>query len=478
MSILITGGVVVTMDAGRTIIHDGAVVVEKDRIADVGPAREVELRFKADEIIDARNKIILPGLIDTHGHAGHGLIKTIAENDPKWSEIIYDVYVRSTSKEFWFTEGRLSASERIKFGTTCGVSLLGGGAGAFRCDNVDFATGYAKALAEVGIRGIIGLGPSGRGLAYRPQTFRTWENGAFNEKTITFEESLDVIREAASSVNDRYEGRVILKASVNSIAPDPTNLSTDEKATIARQARAFRELSKEIGSGVVAHAMGGTIAYAEELGMLGRDVALAHCSGLTDDEIQIFRRTGTNVSHCPRARSIIEARCPVPELMDAGVTVALGSDGNAPDRTFNLFDDMKVAMTIHRTYFHDEQVLPPGKVLEMVTIDAAKALGLQGSIGSIERGKKADIILVDTFKPHLIPVVMVPQQLVYSASGFDVSTAIVDGEIVMKDRVMTKVSEEVILKEAQEQAERVIERTTLKSLRGIPKGFWNRSRYG
>jgi 5-methylthioadenosine/S-adenosylhomocysteine deaminase len=478
MAFLITGGVVVTMDPNRTILPDGAVAVEKDRIIDIGLARELDAKYKAAERIDAKNNIILPGLIDTHGHAGHGMIKTIAESNEKWNEIIYDVYVRGTSKRFWYAEARLSAVERIKFGTTCGVSLLGGGAGAFRCDNPEFAVGYAEALAEVGIRGIIGLGPSGRRLPYKSETFRTWNHGLPTDQEVSFEQSLEVTRKAAFQVNTRYGKRIILKASVNSIAPNPSNLSEEEKSTAASQAHSFRELAEEIGTGVVAHASGGTIEYADQLGMLGRNVVLAHCAGLTEQEIRVLRKTGTSVAHCPRARSIMSVRCPVPELLNEGVNVALGSDGNAPDRSFNMFDDMRTAMTIHRTYFHDDRIMPPGKVLEMATVDAAKALGLLDSIGSLEKGKKADIIIIDAFKPHLVPLVMVPQQLVYSASGFDVQTVMIDGEVVMKDRMMTKVAEEKVLEQAQQEAKEVMERTSLKDLTGLPEGFWKSTRYG
>ena len=268
-----------------------------------------------------------------------------------------------------------------------------------------------------------------------------------------------------------------VKLAVNSIAPDLGKLNRADQDLVNHQAKKIRELANKFNCGILAHGHGGTIKSAEKLGLLGRDVILAHCAGLSEEEIQILKRTNTNVAHCPRARSIIEARCPVPELLTAGVRVAIGSDGNAPDRTFNMFEDMRVAMTIHRTYFKDAHLMPPGKVLEMVTIDAAKALGLDEFIGSIEKGKKADLIVVDLFKPHTVPIMMIPHRIVYECSGYDVDTSIINGKIVMMNRKILKVDENRVLKEAQEVADELFSNEELRKFIAIPDGFWSSVRY-
>ncbi|MFX1517326.1 MAG: amidohydrolase family protein, partial [Promethearchaeota archaeon] len=225
------------------------------------------------------------------------------------------------------------------------------------------------------------------------------------------------------------------------------------------------------------HAYSPQIVFADEkLDILGPRVSLAHCTGLSAEEIQILARTDTKVSHAPSARSIIPIRCPVVELLNAGVTVSIATDGSSPDRTFDLFKELRMAMTIHRTFFKDENILPPGKVLEMVTIDAATTLGYENELGSLEVGKKADIIIIDMMKPHLVPFFMIPQRVAYEVSGQDVDTVIVEGEILMENSIVN-VDEGSILKLAQVEAENAIQRGNLEKYIEIPEAFWGKSRY-
>ena len=270
---------------------------------------------------------------------------------------------------------------------------------------------------------------------------------------------------------------VTARVTVSSISPKLETLSDDDANLVRRQSSEIRELADETGRGILAHGGGGIIKSALELGLLGPDVVLAHCGGLSMEEINILKRTGTSVSHCPRARSIMRRRCPVVELLDAGVTVALGSDGSAPDRTFDMFTDMRTAQTLQRHHFHDASYMPPGKVLEMATIDAAKALGLEREIGSLEAGKRADIILVNLKKAHTTPIFMVPHRVVYEADGHDVDTVIVDGEIVMENRTVRTVNEGKVLEQAQRVALETVESNDLEKYMVLPEGFWGRSKY-
>ena len=148
----------------------------------------------------------------------------------------------------------------------------------------------------------------------------------------------------------------------------------------------------------------GSVDYAKELGILGPNALLSHSTDLTTEEIRIVADTGTSIAHNPSAIASILGRCPVPELLEAGANVCLGSDATAPDRSGDMFRHMQQCMHYHRTFFNDPSWLPPGKVLEMCTIDAAKALGMEKEIGSLEVGKKADIVLLDLRRPHLYPL--------------------------------------------------------------------------
>jgi len=475
IDLLIKGGTLITMDGERKVIQNGDIAVEKGMILDVGSAEAIRGKYEAKQSIDAENCAVMPGLIDSHGHAGHSMMKTIGDNHPQWGSMIEDIYLRGVKDEFWYFEGLLAALERLKFGTTTGVSFLGGGRGAYRTDDPRYAELHAKAVKEVGIRDIIGLGPVGRA-PYTSREYKSYMDGRATSRTVDFEDMLDTTEKIVKEFDDFGE-LVTARVTVSSISPNLETLSDDDADLVRRQSKEIRELADETGRGILAHGGGGIIKSALELGLLGPDVVLAHCGGLSMDEINILEQTGTSVSHCPRARSIMRRRCPVVELLDAGVTVALGSDGTSPDRTFDIFSDMRAAQTLQRHHFHDASYMPPGKVLEMATIDAAKALGLDGEIGSLEVGKRADIIVVNLKKAHLTPIFMVPHRVVYEAYGHDVDSVIVDGKVLMENRQVKTVNEAWVLEQAQRVAEEVVESNDLGKYLEPAEGFWGSSKY-
>ena len=194
--------------------------------------------------------------------------------------------------------------------------------------------------------------------------------------------------------------------------------------------------------------------------------------GLTAEEIRICRETDTRIVHNPSAITSMRGRCPATELIDAGVTVMLGSDGVGPDRSHDMFRHMFQALRYHRFHFRDPHVLPAGKVLAMVTIDAARALGLEQDLGSLEPGKKADVILIDMLKPHLYPPNMPVYRVAYFANGNDVDTVIINGEVLMEGRRVKTVDEAHVLALARKEATEAIERSELGNLLALPEGFW------
>ena len=213
VDIVIRHGAIVTMDPDRHVIHDGFVAIDEGRIVGVG-RDEGHLEYNADITIDGRWHAVLPGLIDSHGHAGHGLIKTVGENRDDWNELMYDFYVRHTDSAFWSSEAQLSALERLKFGTTTGVSFLGGGAGAFRIAKPEFAREYADGVDKVGIRGIIGVGPSGRSPPYHPVNYR--DGG--EEFDLDFDRQMENTQRAIRMVNDEMKIQRAVVA-INTVAP-------------------------------------------------------------------------------------------------------------------------------------------------------------------------------------------------------------------------------------------------------------------
>ncbi len=476
VDILITGGTVITMDPERRVLENGAVAVVGDRIEAVGSAEELAGRYAPREVIDARRKVVMPGLIDGHGHAGHGLVKSLGTDTGEWYGATEAIYARGSTVDFWRADALLAAVERLKFGVTTGLTYFGGGDSVHRTDDPRYGNAYLQAIQDVGVRWILAVGPRRPPF---PRTFTRWDGDVATDVEVTFERQMQVSEELIRSWHGKGDGRLSLAVVFPTHHPEEGPLTEAALAELRYQARAARDLSKRYGLLFTqdGHTRG-TVKFAhEELDLLGPDVLLSHATELTDEEIRIVARTGTRIVHNPSAVASIRGRCPVTELLDAGATVMLGSDGVAPDRSYDMFRHMFQAMRYHRFFFRDPEVLPAGKALEMVTVDAARALGMEDEIGSLERGKKADIILIDMFQPHLVPLNMPLYRVAYFANGNDVATVLVGGRVLMRDRQVLSVDEDEVLELAQKEADAALRRTGLERLVDTPDGFWGRSRF-
>ena len=473
--ILITHGTVITMDAGRRVLEDGAVAIRGDRIIAVGTSRELAARFTARQTIDAYRKVVMPGLIDGHGHAGHGLVKSLGMDTDEWYGATEAIYARGSTVDFWRAEALLTGVERVRFGVTTALSYFGGGDMVVRTDDPKYGDAYLAAMDTVGIRFILAVGPRRPPF---PRTYVDWTGATSREVSVTFARQLEVSETLIKRWNGAASGRLHLAVMSPTHHPETPGAAGAPDEEIKAQALAARALSKRYGLLFTqdGHSRG-TIKWAhEQLGILGPDVLLSHATGMTDEEIAIVAKTGTKIVHNPSANAAMREPFRLVELLDAGVTVMLGSDGVAPDRSYDMFRHMFQAMRYHRAALRDPSVLPAGKVLEMVTIDAARALGMDKDIGSLEPGKKADVILVDVFRPHLVPMNMPLYRIAYFANGNDVSTVLVNGRVLMRDRRVLSVNEERVLTFAQREADAAIKRTGLGKLTETPDGFWGRSR--
>ena len=474
IDILITNGILITMDPDRRVIENGALAIKDDRIVDLGSTREFVEKYRAEKVIDAQRMVVMPGLIDGHAHAGHGLVKTLGGGQTDvWFQACEKIYSQGSTEEFWYAEALLSALERVKCGTTCGVSLLGGGPDLMRTDDPCYGDRHCEALEQVGIRSFLAVGPS---RPPYPRKYSCWHGQSRRDLMVSFEDQLATCETLIQRWDKKNDRQINICVSFPVYQPGTSELPLED---LKVQAQSTRDLSRKYG--VLFTQDGhtrGTIKFAhEQLNLLGSDAFMSHSIDLSAEEIDLCRVTDTRIVHNPSAIMSIKGRCPVPELLDAGVTVMLGSDGTAPDRSDDMFRHMFQCMHYHRTYYHDPSYLPPGKVLEMVTIDAARALGLEKELGSLEIGKKADIILVDMFKPHLYPLNMPVYRTVHFANGTDVDTVIVNGKILMEHRIVKTVNEEEILEMAQREAEAMLDRNQLRELLETPERFWGYSRY-
>lgn len=460
--LLLRCATIVTMDAGRRVLDDGWVAIDGRHIAAIGTGPAP----LAHRIIDKPGLIALPGLIDAHSHAGHGLVRAAGDGDGDlWFRICEDIYAGVATPDFWHAEARLTQAERLRAGVTTAVSLLGGGADVMRTDSIDAGEAHVAATQESGLRTIMAVGP---GRLPFPRHFGP------DGRALDFDDQLAVCADLIAG-HDDVIGR---RTGVALILPvyDTTHMD-DSGPEIRRMSRAIRDLQARTGTLLTQDGhRGGTIALAHQLDLLSPRAALGHSVDLLAADFAALHDSGASIIHNPSAIMSIIGRCPVPELIEAGITVCLGSDAGAPDRGFDMFRHMAQALHYHRRHFRDPAVLPDGKVLELCTIDAARALGLQDQIGSLETGKLADIILIDGRQPHLWPPVMAINRITHFASAADVDTVIVDGRILMEGREIPHLDLGAILDVAEAEAIRVFAKSGHADHRRESDSIWRNPR--
>lgn len=472
-SLLIRGGVVITMDPARRVIEDGAVAVSGDRIAAVGPRAEVEAGWRAPQVIDAKGRAVLPGFIDGHAHAGHGLVKTMGGGDSEaWSEACRIIYTLASPPAFWRAEAELAALERLRNGVTTGVSLLGGGDSIMRTDDPAHGDAHCEGVAAIGIRAIVAVGPT---RPPHPREYASWEGDTERRYPVRFEQQA----ETCAALIERWHGAADGRIAIATLMPVYREATHDpaKVAEIERQGRIMRELGRKHGT--LFHQDGhraGSIEMADRMfGLCGPDAFFSHCTDLTEEDIETLVRTGTAVVHNSSAIAQVRGHCPVPRLLEAGVTVMIASDGTAPDRGTDMFRHMVMCARLHQRAARDERLMPTGKLLEMITIDAAKGIGREADLGSLEVGKKADVITVDLATPHAYPPNMPVHRVVWFAQGSDVRDVIVDGRVLMRERAVPHLDEAAILAAAARETETMLARSGLTPLTHVDPG-WGRTR--
>lgn len=477
--LLLHDGTVVTMNRERAVLDRTSVAIRDGRIVEVGPAAALRKKYASAKTIDCTRKAILPGLVDLHGYLGGSLLKSVGQNLDGGArrKMLEDLLPAATDEEWWEVDTQLNALERLKMGTTSMFSMMGGN--GTRTDDVVFTQIAARELERIGLRTRIGLGPA---RPPWPRRFVYWRDGARTERRVEFDHVIDncdrLISDHAKNRGGIVDYGVALSRIGNRNEHDPV-WSPEREQWIHQQAEAIRHLKEKHRVTFWTHMYGNAVEYAhdEKLGLLGPDSILSHCTGISERAIGIMRDTGTHAAHHPRAGRIYTypGRCPVPELIDAGVTVALGSDSPSTHNC-DMFLDMKAAIDQQRIHFKDARLLPPGKALEMATIDGCKVLGLDKELGSVEVGKQADLITVSLFQPHLAPNDMLIYRLVYNATGSDVTDVTVAGRLVMEGRKILTIDESQVLERVEEVYARFVERAELAPLTQTPERFWGASR--
>jgi cytosine/adenosine deaminase-related metal-dependent hydrolase len=481
----------VTVDNDNTILKDGAIAINGTQIVAVGDSPSIKLNYKSNKVINGKNKMVMPGLIDSYHHAGHGMVKGIYRTQLEpglgaWPSS--EIYFRATTPEWWYAEGLLTALERIKFGVTTGVTIMGGTPA--RTDSPIFAEMNAKAVGKAGTRSILGVGPPDPFLNLGHKNIGTyWEQGRFVEYPFTYEQTLLVTEEVIRTLAGAHSGRINVMLAVPYLCGmNPEYMSsyhrydyTQEEAKHMRdRALEIRSIADKFGTLIHTHAAKGAFEWAQAnygesvlQDILGADVVFAHANGLTDVDMNIIKRSQSAVTAVPFAAwNTSLGSCPLVKLIERDIRVSISTDGAAPFHISDLFIGLHRAMFLQWYEHHDMSLLQPGKALRMVTIEAARVLGIDDRVGSLEQGKAADIIMIDLNQPHLVPFEDPANMIAYYVRGNDVCTTIVNGRILMENRMVLTVDEQKVLDTARKHIAESFTHVNIDKYLNHTPGYW------
>jgi 5-methylthioadenosine/S-adenosylhomocysteine deaminase len=420
--LLVKNGTVLTLDPENTIIENGFIAVQGDGIAELGSLDQAPPQ--ARKTIDARGGLILPGLINGHTHAAMTLFRGLADDLPlmDWlNHYIFPVENRMDA-EFVRTGSLLACAEMIMSGTTT------------FCDMYLFADEVAAAAREAGMRGVVGEVL----YDFPSPNYGTIENGfAYTESLI-----------------EKWHADPLVSVAVEPHSPytcSPELLTRAADMARAHEALLILHVAEtltEVETVKNAHGLR-PVEFLHSLGLLDPRLIADHCIHLSEKEMDLMAQHGVKVIFNPESNmKLASGIAPVAALQSRGVTVGLGTDGCASNNDLDLFSEMDTAAKLPKVSTLDPTVMSAERVLKMATLQNARALGLHNQIGSLEVGKKADVIVLDTDKPHLTPMYNPFSHLVYAARGSDVCHTIINGRVVMEDRRLTTLDLEKVMDRA------------------------------
>ena len=432
VALVITNGTVVTMDTNSRVITGGAIAIDGPDIVAVDSSENIGTRFRGAESIDAGGQVILPGLINTHTHAPMVLFRGLADDLAlmDWlNNYIFPAEAKTVSPEFVRAGTRLAALEMIESGTTTFADMY------------YFEEEIAKETKAAGLRGVLGQTV----IQFPVADARTPADAlARAERFITAFKGDGLITPAvAPHAMYTLDGPTLMAARELAVRHGvPTLIHVAETRDEAKTA-------KERGSD-------SPIAYLDKLGFLGPGVLAAHGVWASDADIAILKMRGVGVSHNPESNmKLASGAAPVPAYQKAGVPIGLGTDGAASNNDLDMFEAMREAAFMQKLVTGDPRAVPATAALEMATVGGARALGMDRQIGSLEAGKRADVIIVSMRSARQTPLYDPVSHLVYVTRGDDVRTTIVNGKVLMRDRKVTSLDPAAVLSEAKQWGEKV-----------------------
>jgi len=432
VDLLVLGGTIVTMDATRRVIDDGAIAVREGRIIGIGTRAEIELRYTAPKKISGAGKLITPGLINGHTHIPMVLFRGLADDMDlqEWlTKYIFPAEAKNVNEEFVRAGTRLGLAEMIRGGTTT------------YCDMYYFEDAIAEETSAAGVRGVLGETLIDFPVADNKTNA---EGMAYVEKFVS-----------------RWKGNDLI---VPAIAPHaPYTVSEDHL-------KAVRAFSDRTGAPIVTHVSetkrevddsvktkgASPVAYLDRIGFLNERVIAAHVVWPQGNDINILKQRRVGVIHNPQSNmKLASGVAPVPRMMDEGVLLGLGTDGAASNNDLNMWEEMDTVAKLHKVFSGDPKVISAQQAFELATIRGAAALHLEKEIGSLEPGKRADILIIERDSLNQIPLYNIYSDLVYATKGSDVESVIINGRIVMQDRRLLTLNEVAIKRDARVFREKI-----------------------
>ena len=434
VDLIISSEKVLLLDDQNTILEHAAVAVKADEIVAVGPAEKITGQYQARKTITTENSLMMPGFVNCHTHAAMTCFRGIADDLElmDWlNHYIFPAEAKNVNPELAYWGSLLGAAEMIKSGTT-----------SF-CDMYIFEDETARAAKAAGIRCLIGEVL----FDFPSPNFKTPEEGIAYTRMLAEKWKDDPLVNIIIEPHALYTCSRPLLTEVKKLAEDyhlPIGVHLLENAAEKKQ------LEEIFGEGAV--------PFLKDIGYLDENLIAFHCVYFSEEDMKLFADHGCKVSHNPASNmKLASGVAPVTEMLKAGITVGLGTDGCASNNNLDIIKEMGTAARLHKVARLDPTVMDAKTVVRMATIEGAKVLGMEKKIGSLEAGKKADIIIIGLNKPHLTPLYNEYSHLVYAASGADVDTVLINGKVVMENRRLLTINEEEVMRKVREIAVRVKE---------------------
>ncbi len=445
---------IITMNPRREILTHGAVVVEGKNILDMGKSKDIIARYPEHQRFDCNGNVLLPGFIDTHVHTAQAMIRGCADDLGLIDWLFKRVWVLQGN--YSFEDGHASAAlctlEMIKSGTTSFIECM-------LADRYGF-DGVAEVILQSGMRAAIG-----KIIMDRP-SYAATELTMYPGMVEDAETSIGHTLQAYDKWEGAGEGRIQVwfgPRTPGGVTPG----IYDEISKLAHERNMgitihLSEVKEDIPYANSQNCRS-PIEFGLKHGLLGSRTVLAHCVWTDSEDWKLLAQTGTHVTHNPASNAkTATGIAPIQGMLNAGVNVSMGCDGGPSNNAYDMVRDMRLVSYLANLRESDPTMVPAETVLELATINGAKAMGLEKEIGSIEIGKKADFIVINMDAPHLTPAWDPVSTIVYAAVGTDVDTVVIDGQLVMQGRKVLSLDENAVLAEVRQRYVQVADRAGLK----------------